>query len=198
MPGLRLEVFDGGTAPARTTVVTDMSALEEGRLAAYEQGYAAGWDDATAMHARDQARLGAEIANNLQSLAFTYHEARAHVLRGIEPLLTLMTDRILPATVAAALGPVILETLRPLIATMSGPPVTLLLNPAARATVEAQLAAVPGLPVILSEEPTLGEGQAWLRLGDTETRIDLDGALARITAAVHAFLELTLQETRDG
>jgi len=50
----------------------------------------------------------------------------------------------------------------------------------------------------LQEEPTLGEGQVYLRLGDTETRIDLDRATAEIAAAVRSFFGLSEGETSHG
>jgi flagellar biosynthesis/type III secretory pathway protein FliH len=197
MPPLRLEVFETAAEPARTTVVTDLSALEEARLAAYEQGYTAGWDDAAAAQADNQALLGAEIARNLQALAFTYQEARAHVLRAIEPLLVQMAERVLPDMARAALAPMIVETLRPLAEGLADTPVVLVVNAAARPAVEALIERAGALPVTVETEPTLGEGQAHLRLGQTETRIDLDRAVTDIAAAVRGFFDLN-QETRHG
>lgn len=198
MPPLRLEVFETATELARTTVVTDLSAMEEARLAAYEQGYTAGWDDASAAQAEDQTRLGAEIARNLQTLAFTYHEARTHVLRAIEPLLAQMTERVLPDMARAALAPIIVETLRPMAADLADAPVILLINPAARPAVEALIERSGALPVTIEDEPTLGEGQAQLRFGPSETRIDLDRAVADIATAVRGFFDLNLTETSHG
>jgi flagellar biosynthesis/type III secretory pathway protein FliH len=198
MSPLRLEVFETTAEPARTTVVTDLSAMEEARLAAYEQGYTAGWDDASAAQSEDQTRLGAEIARNLQTLAFTYHEARTHVLRGIEPLLAQMTERVLPDMARAALAPMIVETLRPMAADLADAPVILLINPAARPAVEALLERSGNLPVAIQDEPTLGEGQAQLRFGPSETRIDLDRAVADIATAVRGFFDLNLTETSHG
>jgi flagellar assembly protein FliH len=65
-------------------------------------------------------------------------------------------------------------------------------------SVEALLQEAVALPFTLRDEPTLGEGQVYLRLGDSETRIDLDRATAEITAAVRGFFELTHQERKHG
>jgi flagellar assembly protein FliH len=198
MPPLRLEVFETQAEPARTTVVTDLSAMEEARLAAYEQGYTAGWDDAVAAQSDDQTRLSAEIARNLQELSFTYQEARGHVLRAIEPLLAEMAARILPDMARATLAPMIVETLRPLAATLADTPVILAVNPVARPAVEALVDRAGALPVTIESEPTLGEGQARLRFGDSETRIDLDRAVTDIAAAVRGFFDLEQKEIRHG
>lgn len=195
---LRLETFQTEAPATATTVVTDLGAIEQARLAAYEQGYTAGWDDGVAAQADDQTRLRADLARSLQSLAFTYHEAQTHILRGLEPLLAEMVGRLLPDVARASFGAVVVEALRPLAAAAAGQPVTVIVNPAARAAVEAALPENSALPVVLLEEASLGEGLAVLRLAATETRIDLDGALARIAEAVRSFFELSLTETCDG
>ncbi|NCO16393.1 MAG: flagellar biosynthesis protein [Alphaproteobacteria bacterium] len=198
MSMLKLEVFETAGRVSSSTVVTDLGAMEEARLASYEQGYTAGWDDASASRADDQSRIRADLARNLQTLSFTYHEARMHVLRAIEPLLLEMVGRLLPEMAREALAPVVLETLMPLAEQMADAPVSLVLNPAARPAVEALLEQATGLPLHLTEEPTLGEGQVYLRLGDCETRIDLDRATAEITAAVRGFFGLSEKDASDG
>lgn len=198
MRGLRLEVFGSADRAAEGTVVTDLSALEEARLAAYEQGYAAGWDDAATAASDELARLKLDLARNLQSLGFTYHEARLHVLRGVEPLLQDIVTRLLPEMARAALAPLVLESLMPLAARMADAPVTLVISPAARAAAESLIDRSCNLPLTLLEEPSLGEGQAYLRLGDCETRIDLDRAIADITAALRGFYDLSEKERKYG
>ncbi|MGB8811958.1 MAG: flagellar biosynthesis protein [Paracoccaceae bacterium] len=198
MAMLRLEVFESAEKSTGSTVVTDISAMEEVRLAAYEQGYTAGWDDAVSAQSDDQTRIRADLAHNIQALGFTYHEARMHVLRAIEPLLQEMVGRLLPEMAREALAPLVLETLMPLAEKLAEAPISMILNPAARPAVEALLEHATGIPVTLIEEPTLGEGQVYLRLGDTETRIDLDRAIAEITAAVRGFFGLSEKETPHG
>jgi len=185
---LRLEVFETDlSGPGRSTVVLDMSALEEAKLASYDQGYAAGWEDAAAAQSDDQSRMRADLARHLQALGFSYQEARMHVLKAIEPLLVEMVSRLLPDLARETLAPVVLEALMPMAEALADTPVTLTMNPAARSAIEALLEQATGLPLILHEEPTLGEGQVYLRLGSAETEVDLDRAIADITAAVRGF-----------
>jgi flagellar assembly protein FliH len=174
------------------------SDLEEAHLAAYEQGYTAGWDDATGAASDDQTRIRADLARNLQAMSFTFHEARAHVLRALAPLIEEMTARILPAIARESLAPLVVETVMPLAEQAADAPVVIVLNPVARPAVEALLQDSAGLPVTFREEPTLGEGQVYIRLADTETRIDLDRATDEIAAAVRGFFDLTLQERQHG
>jgi flagellar assembly protein FliH len=199
MRTLKLEVFEPGEKPvASQTVILDRLALEDERLAAYDKGYGAGWEDAVAAQTGDQTRLRADLARNLQTLAFTYHEARSHVLKAIEPLLLQITARLLPEIAHASLGPVVLEALLPLAEGLADAPVVLVISPPARAAVEALLDQTISLPLIVQEEPSLGEGQAYLKLGTSEVEIDLDRATADIAAALRGFFALPAKDRPNG
>lgn len=194
---LRLEVFESEmpvSAGQSETVVLDTGALEDAKLASFESGYSAGWEDAAAAQADDQTRVSADLARSLQSLSFTYHEARSHVLKAVEPLLRQVVSQLLPAIAKAALAAKVLEVLMPLAEGLVDAPITLMLNPAARRAIEDQIAKTSGLPLILVEEPTLGEGQVYLKLGDVEREVNLDRAVTEISAAVRGFFDLPGKE----
>ncbi|GLS85204.1 flagellar biosynthesis protein [Cypionkella aquatica] len=196
---LRLEVFETEqVAGTGKTVVLDALHLEETKLASYDSGYTSGWEDAAAAQAGDQTRVRADLARNLQALSFTFHEARQHVLRALQPLMTEMVGRLLPALARETLAQVVLEALMPIAEKLADTPVTLVLNPASRAALETLLEEATGLPLILTEEPSLSEGQVYLKLGSSETHVNLDRAIAEITAAVHGFFEISMQEKKHG
>jgi flagellar biosynthesis/type III secretory pathway protein FliH len=196
---LKLEVFDVEAKPARShTVVLDRVALEDEKLAAYETGYKAGWDDASAAMDGDQSKIRAELARNLQALNFTYQEARSHVLKAVEPLLLQIVGQQLPEIARETLAPFVLETLMPLAVGLGEAPVTLVLNPVARGPIEQLLEQATGLPMTIKEEPTLGEGQVYIRLGTVETQVDLDKATADIAAAVRGFFDLPGKDRPNG
>ncbi len=191
MKALNLEVFDTPQPQGETPIVVlESIAFEEAKLGAYDTGYRAGWDDAVAAQAGDQAQISAELARNLKSLGFTFADARQHVLNAMEPLLQDIVARLLPAIARASLAPTILHALRPLADRASDSPVEIVINPAARMAVDAILAGSNGPPALVLEEPSLGEGQAFLRLGQSETRIDLDGAIVEISTALTNFFQL--------
>lgn len=190
---LKLEIFEAPDAPPAALGAAD-HATEEARLAAYEQGYTAGWEDASSAATQEQTRIRADLARSIQALGFTFHEARAHVLKALGPLMQEMTGRLLPEMAREALAPTVLETLMPLAERMAEAPVELVLNPAARIPVESLLEQATGLPLTIVEEPSLSEGQVYLRLGGSETRIDLDAATGQLTAAVRGFFGLSAQE----
>ena len=192
---LRLEVFE---VPDITGAQVNVSSsdFEEMRLAAFEKGYTAGWDDAVAAQDAETAKLRADLARNLQDLSFTYHEARSHVLQAMEPLLRDMVGKVLPAIARESLSRVVLETLQPLAEEMAGAAITVVVNPANRHSVETLLSATKSLPLTFIEEPSLGEGQVYLRMGDAESRIDLDGVIAAIGRAVAGFFAMQ-NEVKD-
>ncbi len=196
---LKLEVFDCDPITSSShTVVLDRVALEDEKLSAYEMGYRAGWDDASSAVNADQTRACAELARNMQTLSFSYHEARGHVLKAVEPLLLQIVGQLLPEIARETLAPFVLETLMPLAETLGDAPVTLVINPVARAAVEALLNQATGLPMTIEEEPTLGEGQVYIRMGSAETQVDLDQATADIAAAVRGFFDLTGKDRPHG
>lgn len=187
-----LETFETAAQPPvggdPDTVVMAGDAFEEARLASYEEGYKAGWDDATAAAEAEGEALRRGVAGNLQALSFSFHEARGHLMDGLGPLFDAICDRLLPEIAQAAVGGLVRETLLPLAATAMDRPVTLLLNPAARPAVEAALAEGAAPPLDIVEDPALGEAEVHLRTGGEERRIDLDAAVAEIRSAVAAFL----------
>ena len=199
MCALRLEVFDLPDFPAsRSTVLMDAGALEDMRMQAFEQGYTAGWDDAATSHSDEQGRIKADFARNLQTLGFTFQEARMHVLRSLQPLIQQIATCLLPQFARKALASVVLETLMPIAGEIADAPVTLVLNPASRAPVQGLLEQATGLPLTVIEEPTLGEGQVYLRLGDIETRVDLDAATDAIIRAIDDFFDTVEKEKLHG
>lgn len=196
---LRLEVFETEAEKAKPElVVTDQGQIEEAKLAAYESGYSAGWEDAVSAQSEDQGRMKSDLARNLQALSFTYHEVRGHILSALDPLIRDLVGRLLPALARETLGRIVAETLAPLAAQQAEVPLVLVINPAARPSVEAALGDAFGLPLTIEDEPSLGEGQAYLRFASTETRIDLDRAVAEIIAAVRDFFALARQEAANG
>lgn len=193
---LKLEVFEvADVSPQKVNV--SAADFEEMRLAAFEKGYTAGWDDAVAAQDADSAKLRADLARNLEDLSFTYAEARAHVLQAMEPLLRDMVAKVLPTIAQETLAPIVLETLRPLAEEMAGAAITVVVNPANRHTVETLLSTGRTLPLTFVEEPSLGEGQVYLRMGDAESRIDLDGVIAAIGRAVAGFFAMQ-NEVKDN
>jgi flagellar biosynthesis/type III secretory pathway protein FliH len=191
MRALRLEIFD--TAPAADGTLqplVEATAVEEAKVASFEQGYSAGWDDAVAAQQGDQDKIRADLARNLQSLSFTFQDARSHVLQSIRPLILEMVNRLLPEVAREALAPTVLDAVMPLAEELADAPLTLVLNPDVRSQVEDLVAQATGLPMVIDEEPSMPDGQVYIRFGTSETKVDLAQVTADIGIAVRAFFNL--------
>ena len=191
MPALRLEVFDtASAADGSFRPLVEATAVEEAKVASFEQGYSAGWDDAVAAQQGDQGRIRADLARNLQSLSFTFQDARSHVLQAIKPLILEMINRLLPEVAREALGPTVLEAVMPMAADLADTPLTLVLNPAVRGQIEELIFQATGLPMVIEEEPTMPDGQVYIRFGTSEAKVDLGQVTTDISIAVRAFFNL--------
>ena len=92
-----LEVFEHPDPGGGFGALSDAGAgAEDARLASFEDGYKAGWDDAIAAQDKETARIRADFARSLEDLGFTYTEAHRHVLNAIEPLLRDMVCKVMP------------------------------------------------------------------------------------------------------
>lgn len=178
-----LEPFDG---PARDGAAGSAPS-EEDRLAAFEKGYREGWEDAAAAHAKDQTRIAVELGNNLQTLSFTYHEARTALLSEMEDLLRGMVEGVLPMAVHGGLPATILDRVRDGLHAAAESEIAIVVAPDNVARVAAVVGEEPTLPVRVVGEPSLGDGQAYLRFAESEDRIDVDAALQEMQRAVESF-----------
>lgn len=192
---LRLERF--GTDAADIPVPAD-AGDEDARLAAYEQGYTAGWEDAGAARQDERSQTEDAVARSLQTLSFTLAEARTQVLLSLRPLLDAIVAQLLPVLAQAAIGPVVRDALMPLAEEMADTPATLHLNPASRAAVEALLPPPSALPVTVLEDPALTPGQVVLSFGAAGARVDLDAASAAIDKAIRDYFDLLPSERHHG
>lgn len=197
---LSLEDFESATqhAPqAGSPALTDRD-IEATEQTAYERGYAAGWDDAVKAEQDAQAHISAEMARNLQDLGFTFHEARTHVMRAIEPFLAELLTKFLPQLAHGAVPAMVHDVLMPLVEAQSDAPVDLSVPVGAAETVGPYLSAANAAPVRVVEEPSLTDGQAILRSGVIETRIDLAEAIAKIAQACEDLYSQTTRSKSDG
>ncbi len=136
---IRLETFlkaEEPPAPAQQA----SEALEEIKLDAYERGYVAGWEDSERQAEREALETRARVERQLEALSFTYHDARGHVLRAMEPVLHAMLETVVPEAARAAVIPGVIAQLLPLAQSLSEAPVTLRIAQGARPGFDAALA----------------------------------------------------------
>jgi flagellar assembly protein FliH len=181
------EDFDLATQGSPNEAQEDPRALEAERLGAFERGYKAGWDDSVDALSSEKKTISADFAASLADLSFTYHEARGHVLRQLEDLVTKTFGQILPEYARLVLPHVVWAQISEIAAGAANTPVTLLVAPGARGLFDEILPKDTGFPLSIVEEPTLTDGQVFIRSQKGELAVDHATALAEIETAVQQF-----------
>lgn len=162
--------------------------VEDQKLAAFEEGYQAGWTDAEKNHASEQKDIGAEFVHTLQNMSFTYHEALSRLNRGLKPLFDHMVNTLLPQTASAALRAHVIEQLTQLAASQTDAQIVLRVSDSNLSMLEDLLDGVDlNMPVSFSSDPSLSHLQLFLTLGVAEREINLDAVCQEITTAMNAF-----------
>lgn len=192
---LKLEVFETPDSLDGPTLMMPEE-IEEIRLNAYERGYVAGWQDAGQQTEADVTIRRAALERQAEQLNFTYHEARGHVLKAIEPVFAGMVECLLPAIARATVVPLTVEQLMPLAHAAAEAPLTLRVAPGGRAAFVEALDGLVLPPFEIVETEDLGEGQAEFRLGTAETRIDLSQVADTIGRTIDRFYQFQTEESR--
>ncbi|MEZ5715426.1 MAG: hypothetical protein R3D85_09775 [Paracoccaceae bacterium] len=182
-----LESFEAAARDDSRSISMSELSLEEEKLEAFERGYKAGWDDAVKAQTDDRNHVTRDFANNLQELSFTYHEAYSHLARALKPVMRQIVETVLPGIARKSLVPRIAEELSDLAARAGQQEVEIVAAPANAPLLRKMLGKELGFPVRLVEEPSLSQGQAFLRFGESERQIDHDEVLGGIGQAVDAF-----------
>lgn len=172
--------------------------FESQRLASFEEGYKAGWDDAIKAHSDDQTRISADFAQNLSDLSFTYHEAYAQVVAAMQPLLEQIVEKLLPEMARVSLGPKLVDELLTLAKSQPLDSVELVIAPQDRSSIEPLLTGGLGFPVTLIEDDLLLQGQAQIRFGETERQVDLKRIVSGIEGAIDGFFTLNNKDVANG
>ncbi|MCB1333792.1 MAG: ABC transporter ATP-binding protein [Roseivivax sp.] len=178
-------VFLPGPEPKAPPATEDMTGDS---LAAFEEGYKAGWDDAVKAQNNDSRQIAGDLGQNLLDLSFTYHEAVAQVVRSLSPVLRQMVDAVLPALARQSLAPQIVEQLDTAVQHGADVPVEVLVAEGDLAAVTEAMDRDFGFPVRLRAAPELKQGQAEIRFADRETQIDMEEVLAAVGELMQGFL----------
>tara|TARA_R110002094_G_scaffold16487_14_gene28049 strand:- start:29 stop:628 length:600 start_codon:yes stop_codon:yes gene_type:complete len=182
----------------QASVMRNADSLEDERLEAFENGYQAGWDDSTKVHKEDGERVLADVAQNLQDMSFTYHEAYGKIALAMKPLLTQFVTKLMPAAIQRGLHAHILQEVATLLDAQADGAIELAVAPACLGPINDVLSDQLSVPFNIVSEPALTEGQAYVRVGASEREINLDAVLTATADAVAAFFDQAQKDTDDG
>ncbi|WP_170561985.1 ABC transporter ATP-binding protein [Ruegeria atlantica] len=168
--------------------VLDEGALEEQRLASFEQGYSAGWEDA--IHAQEQSRgqVSAELAKSLEDMSFTYHEAITRMALSLEPMFQSLTKVVLPEMLDRGFAFSLIEQLVDMARAQIGQPMQIFVPVGSAPEVEGLIPAELSSPAEVIEDPSLEAGKARLKVGISQREVDCSGLLAAVDQAFQAYL----------
>jgi len=193
-----LEDFSTGLASEDVLKLMSDVTLEDQRLASFEQGYSAGWEDAFTAQENDQTRITGDLADNLADLSFTYQEAMTQLLVSLEPVFRTLVDLVLPDMMARTYGQHVVDLLCEMAQHQVSGPAILAVPEGVGASLSPILTRDMPMPVTIREEVGMAGGRACLRLGLNEREIDSTALLESIGAAIDAFTFQTQEELKNG
>jgi flagellar biosynthesis/type III secretory pathway protein FliH len=173
-------------------------AMEEARLAGFDQGFKAGWEDCEAAQKGAAQDARADVLRHLQEMSFGYHEAHGHFLAALRPVFEALTERFLPDIARQTLGPRVLEALMPLAQARLDCPVRLNVHPDSRLMLEEFLAGAVCPPFETVEDPALAPGVVILAAGEAEVLVDADSVVEALREIVAQHFEPRQEQRRHG
>lgn len=172
--------------------------IEEQRLASFENGYTAGWDDAVTAKDQENTRISAELASSLEDLNFTYQEAQSQLLDSLDPMFKVLTSAVLPDAMAASFGHHIVDQLAGMAKGQTDQPMQIVVAPGEGAAVRSLLPEKFSVPVTVREDSVLSPGQAYLSVGSAECEINCDALLESIQDSIEAFTYHANEDSHYG
>ena len=185
------EVLENSMDVAAPKVVAD---LEATRIASFEKGYQAGWDDAAKTEAETKDRLDAEIGRNLEEMSFSFSEAQRNVSLSLEQLLRDMANLVFPALFAENFGEIVAELIKPVIEEAANLNARLICAPESVKLVEAVIQKSGKFALSVDIEPSFSKHQIKLELGHETHEFDGNALLIQMRKLIDARLRELKQE----
>lgn len=172
--------------------------VEEAKLASFEKGYTAGWDDAIDAKDKEATRISATLAGSLEDLNFTFHEAQNQLMESLDPMFKVLTSVILPDTMAATFGHHIIDHLNEMARGRIQEPMEIVVAAGEGHAVRALLGDEPTVDVRVREDANLSAGQAQLRVGSSERELNSEALIESIRDSIDAFSYQFKEESNYG
>ena len=182
MSALALEDF-GDLKPKSAPEPGDASPAAE-PAPSYDDGYKAGWEDATQSAVSERDRVHAEFARAIEDVRVSFEEAKSQVRRSLHPLLDALVSAVLPALSRDTAGPRLIEIFEREIDGVFTAPLELEASAEDAEFLQEQLAARPDPTIMVRIEPSLISGQMRFGLGAEEHEIDCDRLLQDLREAL--------------
>ncbi len=183
MRAFRLEMIVPSVDPAREKAAAETALRAAAREEGYEAGYIAGQVAAAEANADEQARLTAAFVEAFADGQFTNEAARQSVLAVIGPLLVKLFSTIAPSMAQTGLPQEVAARVEAVLRAGPGPAPRIRCAPEVASVVGALIAS-RDLPGMVEAAPELLPREAEIAWAQGFDRIDLDGCIADIHAAI--------------
>jgi flagellar biosynthesis/type III secretory pathway protein FliH len=164
----------------------------------WQEGHAAGYEEARVLFEADAARVSVELVQTLSDMGFGYAEAQADLLNGLVPLCDALIAQFLPEFARQALVPVIRDQLVEVAAAGLDEPLLLSVAPDQIVAISDALAAESHLNFTARSDPSLGAGQALISASHSERLVDLDAVLALAKETLMALVKNSEERSQNG
>ncbi|MEM9787413.1 MAG: hypothetical protein AAF801_12990 [Pseudomonadota bacterium] len=158
---------------------------DQAQNATYQDGYDAGYAAGQSAARDEAAALSEECVQGINTLDFTYAEARKQVLDELAPLLRQIAQKVLPHCVATGFADQIASLLIDATENSIADAVVLHVHPSQKAAV-TQAVQRTSANVDVQTDPKLSEHAAWVKHAGTEAHLDMDALLAAISDTLSA------------
>lgn len=192
-----LEDF-GSEAVVQISDEDDTDAEEEQRLAVFEQGYSAGWDDAIAAQARNTQIATDQFAKNLSDLSFTYQEAVQHISAALVPCMTALAETLVPDVLDAGLVHRIATELENAVEVDGAAEIEVRCSSARHPLVSAALPQMIDMPVTVVVDSLLSPDAVSIHFATSKRHIDLSELSQHIRQAIDAFAYQSDKDRSNG
>ena len=139
----------------------------------WQSGFEAGYEKALQDTREEQARLSAQVVQQLNDLSFGYHEARAHLEGTLRPLFDELVGTFVPHLAREAIVPLAAQELQNMADRLMDAPIQLHVAPGMEPLFRAILSEVDDVPLRLLADSNLRDQQVILTGATEEAAIDL-------------------------
>ena len=178
-----LETFDPVSLKSATSgegAVLDVGQIESIRQKGYEEGYASGWDDATASETEARRRVDSELERNIQNLAFTYNEAVDRVRGELKTFVSALIEGFFPDLMLELTREHVRAELVRMADAHVEAPLEIVSSPDAVGVLQDMLQNDFALEIELVSDENLAPRQVFVRSRVREIEVDLSPLLAAL------------------
>jgi flagellar assembly protein FliH len=181
------ENFDANSNANTNVPTMSDDDLEDIRLAAFEKGYAAGWEDALKSQATENSRASNGMAHHLEDISFTFHEAREQFAKCSGEILRLISEKFLPEILHGTLGQHILQEIESILNSSAPDALTIFVPKGKKENFQNLLKLELPMSLYIEEDISLNDDQIALRVIDIEREINVNRTINSMLDAIDTF-----------